>query len=275
MTVSFEKPDIVLVRGGGDLASGAALRLWRAGIRVAIAELPQPLMVRRRVAFAEAVYAGQTQVEEIEAVRVEDSAAAQKALEAGQLPVLVDPELKSLEELEPVALVDGRMTKQAPERGSEAAPLVVGLGPGFVAGENCHAVVETMRGHSLGRVYWQGAAAADTGIPGSIASYKRDRVLRAPADGQVAAQVEIGERVKTGALIAEVNGEALVAPFDGVLRGLVHPSLTVKKGMKIGDLDPRNEPSYCFQVSDKALAVGGGVLEAVLARPEIRKRLWA
>jgi xanthine dehydrogenase accessory factor len=193
----------------------------------------------------------------------------------GEIPVLVAPNLNSLPALAPVALIDARMTKRAPEMGKDAAPLVIGLGPGFIAGENCHAVVETMRGHNLGRVLWQGSAQADTGVPGTIATYNLDRVLRAPADGRVEAAAEIGQKLKAGQLIATVAGHQLVAPFDGVLRGLVHPSLDVKKGMKIGDVDPRNDPSYCWRVSDKSLAIGGGVLEALLTKPEIRSNLWA
>lgn len=266
---------LVLIRGGGDLASGVALRLHRAGIKLVIAELEKPMAVRRTVSFAEAVYSGQTEVEGVVARRLQKVILASAVADEGEIPVLVDPMLSSLPTLAPVALIDARMTKKAPEIGMDAAPLVIGLGPGFIAGENCHAVVETMRGHSLGRVFWQGSVQADTGVPGTIASHNLDRVLRAPADGRVEQAAEIGQQLKTGQLIASIAGQQLIAPFDGVLRGLVHPSLDVKKGMKIGDIDPRNDPSYCWRVSDKSLAIGGGVLEALLTRPEIRNKLWA
>jgi len=264
----------VLIRGGGDLASGVALRLHRAGISLLIAELPQPLVVRRLVSFAEAVYAGETRVEEVTARLAGDLAEAEALMEAGVIPVLVDPQATLLPQLGPQVLVDARMTKRPPELGLEAAPLVIGLGPGFTAGENCHAVIETMRGHTLGRVIWQGSAIANTGIPGSIHRQKVDRVLRAPADGELIAHAHIGDLLKAGQAVAEVAGQELRAPFDGVLRGLLHPGLQVEKGFKIGDLDPRNEPSYCTLVSDKSLAIGGGVLEAILARPDLRAHLW-
>jgi xanthine dehydrogenase accessory factor len=266
--------DLVLLRGGGDLSSGVALRLKRAGIQVVIAELAQPLMVRRKVAFAEAVYASRVRVEDVDGVLARSPMEALAVLEQGNIPVLVDPELNALPDLKPVALVDGRLSKQPPDTGMDAAALVIGLGPGFTAGIDCHAVVETKRGHTLGRVVWNGMAAVDTGVPGSIASHNLDRVLRSPAPGRIKPLFEIGQKVKKGDLIAEVGGEKILAAFDGVLRGLVHPSLEVWAGMKVGDLDPRNDPAFCVQTSDKALAVGGGVLEALLSRPEIRGRLW-
>jgi xanthine dehydrogenase accessory factor len=265
---------LVLLRGGGDLATGVALRLHRAGIRVAIAELERPLVVRRTVAFAEAVYAGVVDVEGVVARRVQKVIVAPAVAAEGEIPVLVDPMLASLPALAPAALVDARMLKRDVDTTMDVAPLVIGLGPGFEAGANCHAVVETMRGHSLGRVIWQGGAQPDTGVPGTIASQNLDRVLRAPANGTVEPHFKIGDRVKRGDRIATVSGEPVVAAFHGVLRGLVHPSLEVKQGTKIGDVDPRNDPSYIHRVSDKSLAIGGGVLEALLARPQIRSRLW-
>lgn len=264
----------VLIRGGGDLASGVALRLHRAGIIPLITELAQPRMVRRTVSFGEAVYTGAVEVEGVRAHRAEDWGRAQAILNAGEIAVLVDPELAALDEIQPLVLVDARMSKRAPYSGAGGAEMVIGLGPGFVAGENCDAVVETMRGHHLGRVFWQGAAAEDTGVPGSIAKHGLDRVLRAPADGELSAHAQIGEQLQQGDLIAQVDGQSLTAPFDGVLRGLIHPSVPLIKGMKIGDLDPRNDPRFVQQVSDKALAIGGGVLEALLTKPEIRGRLW-
>lgn len=264
---------IVMLRGGGDLASGVAYRLYKAGLRVLITELAQPLHVRRSVAFADAVYTGATVVQGVSARRADAAGMVAGLLDSGQIAVLVDPEADARKALQPLVLVDARMRKQPPETGIGAAPLVVGLGPGFTAGVDCHAVIETMRGHDLGRVIWQGRAQADTGVPGSITSYAVDRVLQAPAAGRVKPHFNIGDKIRAGETIAEVGGQALLAPFDGVLRGLVHPELEVVEGMKIGDLDPRNDPSYVGRISDKALAVGGGVLEAVLTRPEIRAQL--
>lgn len=268
-------PPFVLLRGGGDLASGVAVRLHRAGIHVLITELAQPLAVRRSVAFSEAVYTGQVEVEGISGQHVVQLDEIQAAFTSKSIPVFIDPALTMLAGLTPVALVDARMTKRAPDIIANAADLVIGLGPGFIAGENCHAIVETVRGHNLGRVFWQGAAEADTGVPGSITQHGRDRVLRAPAAGRVQPQAEIGQHLNQGDLVAEVSGQELHAPFAGVLRGLINPSVEVSAGMKIGDLDPRNDPSFCWRVSDKALAIGGGVLEALLTRSEVRARLWA
>lgn len=272
---------IILIRGGGDLASGVALRLYRAGFRLLITELPQPLVVRRLVSFAEAVYSGQAQVEDIYASLVQDICQALSVMEAGQVPVLVDPGAQVLRSFQSNGngpslgvLVDARMTKRPPEIGLDSAPLVIGLGPGFVAGENCHAVIETNRGHLLGRVIWQGAPESDTGIPESLAQHQADRVLRSPARGALLALAEIGEHLDSGQPVAAVNGQMVLAPFRGVLRGLVHSGLNVQAGEKIGDVDPRDDPRYCTLVSDKSLAVGGGVLEAILSRPEMRNLLW-
>ena len=253
----------VLVRGGGDLASGVAARLHRVGMQVLIAELPQPLAVRRKVSFAEAVYAGEATVEEITACLAKDPSGAEKILNQGNIAVLVDPQLDILPDFKPQVLVDGRMMKQPPEMGMDAAPFVVGLGPGFTAGENCHAVIETIRGPNLGQVIWEGSPQTDTGIPGGVKGKRGERVLRAPADGKLIAHVNICDHLEKGDLIAEMGGMRIVSPFKGVLRGLIHDGIAVKTGMKIGDVDPRNDPALCTLISDKALAVGGGVLEAI------------
>ena len=272
---------IVLIRGGGDIASGVALRLHRVGLGVMITELPQPLVLRRMASFAEAVYREEFAVEGVTARRVADLWEAYRTLDEGHIPVMVDPECKTLKQLQStphasrfMVLVDGRMTKQSPELGKEAASLVVGLGPGFVAGENCHTVVETKRGHFMGRVIHRGSAEVDTGIPEGVHEHAEDRVLRAPADGVLEALVEIGDHLEPGQPIAKVDGKKVLAPFTGMLRGLLHPGLMVRRGLKIGDLDPRDDPRYCTLVSDKSLAVGGGVLEAILSHTELRPHLW-
>jgi xanthine dehydrogenase accessory factor len=263
---------LVLIRGGGDLASGVVYRLHRAGFPVVITELAQPAMVRRAVAFAEAVYAGRVTIEGIVGRLAPGPGEARQALASGEVPVLVDPEGASLRAFAPPVVVDARLAKKNLGTRLSDAPLVVALGPGFTAGADCHAVVETKRGHTLGRVIWQGGAAADTGIPEGVAGHSGDRVLRAPAAGRLVAHRQIGDQVAAGDLIAEVapNGGSdagsarITAPFAGVLRGLVHPAVSVSAGMKVGDLDPRGQREYCFSISDKALAVGGGVLEAIL-----------
>jgi xanthine dehydrogenase accessory factor len=267
-------PAIVLIRGGGDLASGVALRLRRAGLMVAITELPQPLVVRRLVSFAEAVYQGQAIVEGVTAQLVATPQAALRVMVQGDVAVLVDPAAEARHILHPLILIDGRMTKNPPDLGRTVAELVIGLGPGFIAGENCHAVVETQRGHKLGRVIWDGAAQPDSGIPDQIADRSTERILRAPADGVIQALAEIGDHLESGQIVATVAGQPVLAPFRGVLRGLVYTGLVVQRGLKIGDIDPRDDPSYCRLVSDKSLAIAGGVFEAILSRPPVRERLW-
>jgi xanthine dehydrogenase accessory factor len=271
---------IVILRGGGDLASGVAIRLHRCGLKVIITELPQPLVVRRLVSFAEAVYAGQVTIEGIVAQKAQNPEQAKQILQSDQIPVLVDAQAKIISDHQsllphyPGVLVDGRMTKHPPEISMDAAPLIIGLGPGFNAGVNCHAVIETNRGHRLGHVIWHGPPEADTGIPEGVLNHREERVLRAPATGVLDAYVEIGSHLESGQLVARVGGEPVYAPFRGVLRGLIHPGISIDKGLKIGDVDPRNDPHYCKLVSDKALAIGGGVLEAILSQAELRAKLW-
>ena len=261
---------LVLVRGGGDLASGAILRLHRAGLNVVVSELPQPLAVRRAVSFAEAVYEGRHIVEGTEARLVERDQIP-RVLEAGEVPVLIDPDADVLTHLPFPVVVDARLAKQPPAPLPVEIPLYVGLGPGFNAGENCHAVVETRRGHTLGRVHWQGPAQADSGQPEG----DPHRVLRAPSEGTLTGRIRIGEHVEAGDEIALIGGRTPVtSPLSGVLRGILHDGLHVTRGLKIGDVDPRDDPSACFLVSDKALAIGGGVLEAILTTVDIRKKLF-
>jgi len=260
---------LVLIRGGGDLASGVALRLYRAHYRVVIAEVPQPLAVRRAVSFAEAIYQEAWEIEGVRAEKIEGVTAAFTTLQKGNIPIIIDPDAELRHELDPIAMVDGRMLKRAPELDRSVAPLVVGLGPGFTAGLDCHAVVETNRGHNMGRVYWQGSAQPNTGIPEPIAGFDVQRVVRAPADGVLGAGRSIGTVIEAGECIVEVDGKPILAGHKGALRGLLHDDVTVHSGQKIGDLDPRADPSYCFTVSDKALAVAGGVLEALLTREQL------
>ncbi len=268
---------IVLIRGGGDLASGVALRLYRAGLRVIITELPQPLAVRRTVSFAEAAVAGEVTIEGVRARRVTDAGDSLRVLQIlskGSIPVLIDPEAVSAQTLHPTVIVDARMKKQPPEPLRHTARLFIGLGPGFTAPKDCHVVIETRRGHTLGRVIWQGATTPDTGVPEGVLEYRSERVLRAPAAGTLKTFVHIGDHLDESQLIAEVAGKPVTAPFPGLLRGLLPDGQTVSAGLKIGDLDPRDDSSLITLVSEKSLAVGGGVLEAILSRPELRSTFW-
>ena len=266
-------PSIILIRGGGDLATGVAIRLIRSGLRVVVTELAKPLAVRRTVSFAEAVYSGEITVEGYTARRVDDPSDSLRILGIlgkQQVPVLVDPDCSSARLLHPAVIVDGRMTKRPPEPIGYSPALYIGLGPGFEAVVNCQAVIEIRRGHTLGRVLWRGSPDGNTGAPEG----DQTRVLRAPASGELVTHAEICQHLEAGQLIAEVAGEQILAPFAGLLRGLLHPGLTVTRGLKIGDIDPRDDPRLCRMVSDKALSIGGGVLEALLSRSEVRSQLW-
>jgi xanthine dehydrogenase accessory factor len=277
---------LILIRGGGDLASGVALRLVRSGLKVLVSELAKPLAVRRKVSLAEAVYAGEFDVEGIKGQLVRKEQIP-STLQAGYIPVLVDPEALILNDPSfhgedaphPIVIViDARLTKHPPEALPVPVDLLVGLGPGFEAGRNCDAVIETRRSHTLGRVYWHGVAQPDSGTPEG----DPQRVLRAPVNGSLKTLVEIGDHVEAGQPIAEIIPESIQieppvkvhAPFTGVLRGLIHPDAPVQKGLKIGDVDGRDDPEACRLISDKALAIGGGVLEAILSRTELREKLW-
>lgn len=267
---------LVVIKGAGDLASGVAARLHRCGFPVVMIELPNPLMVRRTVAFGEAVYENEVVVEEIRARRADDVAAVRAMLTQGSIlsgtersrriiPVLVDPEARCLAELAPAVLVDAIMAKRNTGTTLADAPLVIALGPGFTAGVDCHAVIETNRGHRLGRIITQGSAEPNTCEPGLVGGKSWQRVLRAPVDGIVESRAAIGERIKKGQVVAKVADSPVIAGTPGVLRGLVRSGTVVAAGLKIGDVDPRAEPSHCTLISEKALAIAGGVLEAILS----------
>lgn len=259
----------VSIRGGGDLGSGVTYRLHKAGFPVLISELALPLLVRRAVAYGSAAVEGEIEVEGITAKRVSTVDEALVVQADGLIPVLVDPEGEHLPVYDPAILIDARLLKQPVEQ-PHRAPLNIGLGPGFTAGVNCDAAIETSRGHDLGRVIWDGATQPNTGLPGKIAGVAAERVLRSPTDGAVQARESIGALIAAGQTVAVVGGTPVVAPISGVLRGLVHDGLVVTAGTKIGDIDARGSQSHCFTISDKALAIGGGVLEAVLTNPKIQ-----
>ena len=255
---------LVLIRGAGDIATGIALRLYRGGLRVVMTDLPRSTAIRRTVCFSQAIVLGETTVEGVRAVRADTASQALERLAEGAVSVLPDPALTCLTSLRPDALVDAILAKKNLGTHITDAPVVVGVGPGFTAGTDCHAVVETMRGHTLGRVIYDGAALPNTNIPGLIGGYAGERVLRAPADGVFHQILNIGDEVKAGDIAGEVDGQPMRCTIGGVLRGLLADGTPVHKGMKSGDVDPRCRPEYCTTASDKALAVGGGVLEAIL-----------
>jgi len=264
---------LAVIRGGGDLASGIAVRLHRVGIKVIISEINQPLAVRRYVSFAEAVYTKSVLIEEIAGILVKYSAEVFKCFENETIPVIIDEELSVCKTLDASVFIDARMLKRKITNSETEISLKIGLGPGFFPGENCQCVVETKRGPFLGRVYWNEAAEADNGIPDMVEEFEKERVLRSAASGVFKAFVRIGDIVEKGKEIASVNDTVIIAPFRGVIRGLLHDGLVVSPYIKLGDLDPRCDPLLCSLVSDKALAIGGGVLEAILSIPENRDKL--
>jgi xanthine dehydrogenase accessory factor len=258
-------PDIkVLIRGGGEMASGIAYRLYRCHMKVFITEVARPTTVRRMVAFAEAVYRGSHTVEGVKAVRVSSPEEAYKVWEMGSIPLFVDPDAKVREAIQPKVVVDAIMAKKGTGTSRSFAPLVIGVGPGFSAGESVHAVVETNRGHNLGRLLWKGQAEDDTGVPAPVSGYADERVLRVPQRGLFKALHEIGDLVNAGDVVGQVNGYPIRAQIKGVLRGLLKDGIAVEEGIKAGDIDPRGETEYCYLISDKARAIAGGVLEAIL-----------
>jgi xanthine dehydrogenase accessory factor len=253
---------LVIIRGAGDLASGVAYRLFKSGLDVIMTEIECPLVVRRTVSFAEAVYSGRVTIEGIEACLAGSVEEALALLENRSIPVLVDPEAVVVKLLRPEVVVDAIMAKRNTGTTIGDAPLVIGLGPGFTAGVDVHAVIETCRGHRLGRVIYKGSAIPDTGAPGAVDGYTLERLLRAPVDGVVRPRRSIGEQVEKGEVVAYVETTPVYAEMTGLVRGMLKEGTRVPKGTKIGDIDPRKNAEY-DTISDKALAVGGGVLEAV------------
>ena len=251
---------VAMVRGGGDLATGIIYRLWRTGFRVLCLEIQKPLVVRRTVSAASAIFDGSITVDGMSVKRI--NAPEEMFLNDG-VSIIVDPDALSLEMIKPFLLVDSIIAKRNLGTHIKMAPLVIGIGPGFVAKEDVHYVVETKRGHYLGRLIEEGTAIPDTGIPGVEMGYSIERLLRAPCDGYIDHKKDIGDHVEPGDLIGKLGREEIRATIPGMLRGLIHPSVYVKKGLKIGDIDPRNVREHCFSITDKALAISGGVLEAV------------
>lgn len=256
---------LVLIRGAGDLATGIALRLFRSHLCVVMTDLPQPTAIRRTVCFSQAILYGSYQVEDVTAELAATEADVRHILADGNIPVLADPQAQCRAWLRPDVLVDAILAKKNLGTAITDAPLVIGVGPGFCAGRDCHAVIETMRGHTLGRVIHSGEPIPNTNIPGLIGGFAGERVLRAPADGIFVQKLEIGASVRTGDIAGTVNGVPMLCQINGMLRGILPDGTPVTRGMKSGDVDPRGKREYCDLVSDKALAIGGGVLEAILS----------
>lgn len=257
----------IIIKGAGEMASGVAVRLYHAGFRrLLLLETAQPAAVRRLVSFCEAVYDGEQTVEGVTVRRADGPAEAKTLWQSGKLAVAVDPEWRLLAELRPGVSIDAVLAKRNLGTRLDEAPLVIALGPGFTAGVDAHRVVETQRGHNLGRLLRQGSAEPNTGVPGDIGGHTLDRVLRSPAAGVVRQIRSIGDAVRAGDTVCAVDDVEVSTRIDGILRGCIRPGVRVEAGTKIGDVDPRAKPEYCRTVSEKARALGGAVLEAVCAR---------
>ncbi|MBQ7050386.1 MAG: EF2563 family selenium-dependent molybdenum hydroxylase system protein [Firmicutes bacterium] len=261
--------DLIIVRGGGDLATGTIYKLKKSGFPVLILEVENPSAIRRNVAFSEAIYQGQQTVEDMTCFLADSLQQAENFLQEGKLTILVDPKGEAITSLKPLAVVDAIIAKRNLGTAKTMAPVTVALGPGFVAGEDVDAVIETKRGHNLGRVIWSGSAAPNTGVPGLIGGFGKERVMHSPAQGILKNVKKITDTVMKGEVIAVIETESAVVPveasLDGILRGLIRDGYPVTKGFKIADIDPRSEEyNNCFTISDKARCIAGGVLEAIL-----------
>lgn len=254
----------VLIKGAGEMATGIAHRLFMANIRhIVMTEIAQPVTVRRTVAFSEAVYLGRMEVEGVRARRILGPANYGSVWEAGEIEVIVDPQWRSARDIDPGVVIDATMMKHYTGTNKDEAPLVIGIGPGFTAPDNVHAVVESNRGHNLGKVIFEGSAEPHTGIPGANMGYTMERVLRAPYGGTIRHVRSIGDMVSKGDLILYIGETPVYASIDGMLRGLIR-EITVVADEKIGDIDPRGIVEYCYTITEKARAIGGGVLEAMM-----------
>jgi xanthine dehydrogenase accessory factor len=256
---------IIAVKGAGEMGSAVAWRLFMANFKnIVMLEAEHPLAVRREVSFCEAVHDGQKQVEDVTALPAADSAEIKKHWGKNNIAVIVDPGWQTINSIRPHVVIDAILAKRNLGTRINEAALVIGLGPGFNAGDDVHLVIETNRGHNLGRIITAGAAEANTGIPGQIGGFTGARVLRAPAAGRFQPVLKIGDLVDKDQRIGSVGGNDVRAGIDGVLRGLIRPGIEVAEGLKIGDIDPRGEAGYCYTISDKARAIGGSVLEAIM-----------
>lgn len=256
---------LIGIKGAGEMGSAIAWRLHMARMRnIFMTETRHPLAVRRRVSFCEALWEGTAEVEGVTAVKAGDANGVRAAWKNGNIAVITDPEWRIGRDIRPNVLADAILAKRNLGTRPKDAPLVIGLGPGFTAGSDVHMVIETHRGHNLGRIITAGCAEPNTGIPGDIGGHTAKRVLKAPVSGVFRAQAVIGDLIRDGDITGTVDGEPIQAETGGVIRGLIRSGTRIPRGMKVGDIDPRGIASYCHTISDKARAISGSVLEAIL-----------
>ena len=255
---------MVLIKGAGDLATGIAYRLKKSGFDIVMTEIHKPTTVRRTVAFSQAVFDNEIVIEGIKGVKVNNINEIYEEIREGNIPIIIDEKAEIIKELRPDVVVDSIIAKKNLGTSIEDAPIVIGVGPGFEAKVDCHLVVETKRGHYLGKVIEEGSAIPNTGVPGNIGGYTKERIIRASSNGKIKPLVAIGGFVKKGDIVAYIDGIEVLAEIDGIVRGMLQEGIEVFKGMKSGDIDPRCEKDHCFTISDKARSIGGGVLEAIM-----------
>lgn len=255
---------MVLIKGAGDLATGIAYRLKKSGFDVVMTEIHKPTTVRRTVAFSQAVFDNEIAIEGIKGIKVNNINEIYEEIREGNIPIIIDEKAEVIKELRPDVVVDAIIAKKNLGTSIEDAPIVIGVGPGFEAKVDCHLVVETKRGHYLGKVIEEGSAIPNTGVPGNIGGYTKERIIRASSNGKIKPVVAIGDFVKKGDIVAYIDGVEVLAEIDGIVRGMLQEGIEVFKGMKSGDIDPRCEKDHCFTISDKARSIGGGVLEAIM-----------
>lgn len=264
--------NIVIVRGGGDIATGTIQKLHRSGFKVLILEIDSPQCIRRTVTCAEAIYTGETQVEDIKVKKSENVEEIKKLWDENIVPIVVDPEGKYISKIEPMCVVDGILAKKNLGTTIDMADITIGLGPGFCAGKDVDIVIETNRGHDLGRLIFEGEPEKNTGNPGNIKGFTTERILRSPDNGNIKVLKDIGSFVKKDEIVAYVNEKEVLSGLDGMVRGMIRDGSKVFEGMKIGDVDPRVNLENTKTISDKARAIGGGVLEAILIKKQELER---
>ncbi|MDO5048098.1 MAG: selenium-dependent molybdenum cofactor biosynthesis protein YqeB [Anaerococcus sp.] len=256
--------DLVIFRGGGDIATGSIQKIYRAGFRVLVLEKDKPLCIRRYVSCAQAMFDGYREIEDLKVRKVSDEKGIFLAFDQGEIPIINDQDGQYIKKLKPLAVIDGILAKKNLGTTRDMAPITIGLGPGFYAGVDVDVVIETKRGHDLARLIFEGPASPNTGIPGNIMGYTSQRILRAPADGPIRVIKDIGDEVEEGEVLAEVSGKPVLAGLSGMVRGMIGQGTFVSKRLKIGDVDPRIIKENAITISDKARAIGGGSLEALL-----------